>query len=51
MGEIKAQLDALESCASALSNEGSSAGSAADALGGANPGGSSAGTTPASAGW
>jgi len=39
MGDIKAQLDVLESCASALSNEGSSAGSAADALGGAHPGG------------
>jgi hypothetical protein len=49
MGDIKAQLDVLESCASALSNEGSSAGSAADALGGAHPGGNSAGSTPASA--
>jgi hypothetical protein len=50
MGEVKAQLDVLESCASALSNEGTSAAPAADALGADHPGASSAGTTPASVG-
>ena len=49
MGALRAQLEVLESCASGLSNEGTSAGAAADALGGAHPGGNSAGTTPASA--
>ncbi len=49
VGELKAQLDVLESCALALSNEGTSAGPAADALGDGAPGANSAGTTPASA--
>lgn len=49
MSEMKAQLDVLESCANVLSNEGATVGSAADALGGARPAGSCAGTTPASA--
>lgn len=51
MGKNRAQLDVLESCASALSNEGSSAGPAADALGGAHAGATSAGSTPVSAGF
>ncbi len=46
MGEVEAQLDVLESCASALSNEGTSAAPAADALGAAHPGDSSAAPCP-----
>lgn len=49
MGELKAQLDVLEWCALALSNEGSAAGPAAEALGDGAPDARSAGTTPASA--
>ncbi len=49
MGQVKAQLDVLESCAMALSNEGTAAGPAADALGDGAPDANSAGTTPASA--
>ena len=49
MGEVRAQLDVLESCALELSNEGTSAGTAADALGDGAPDATSAGPTPASA--
>lgn len=49
MGGMKAQIDSLESCASALSNEGAPLSAAADALANAHPGANSAGTTPASA--
>jgi hypothetical protein len=49
MGVMKAQIDVLESCASALSNERASVATVADELGGAHPVGNSAGTTPASA--
>jgi len=49
VGEVRAELDVLESCALELSNEGTSAGTAADALGDGAPDATSAGTTPASA--